>query len=76
MIRFIIAGYFLFYLYTYMLCTQIARRNRSNQQARDRKKRLSVEFEEEVLVVGVQGFTIGEGRKGGWEVVGKRRLKA
>lgn len=75
-IRFIIAGYFLFYLYTYMLCTQVARRNRSYRQARNGKKGLSVEFEEEVLVVGVQGLTIGEGGNWGWEVVGKRRLKA
>jgi len=76
MIRFIVAGYFLFYFYTYILFTQIAKRNRFYRQARDGKKGLSVEFEEEVLVVGVQGLTIGDGGKGAWEVVGKRRLKA
>jgi len=76
MIRFIITTYFLFYLYTYMLCTQIARRNRSCRQARDGKKGLSVEFEEEVLVVGVQGLTTEEGGNVRWKVVGKRRLKA
>lgn len=75
MIWLIIAGYFLFYFYTYMLFKQITRRNRSCRQARDGKKGLSVEFEEEVLVVEVQGSTIGEGGNGGWEVVGKRRLK-
>ncbi len=75
MIGFIIAGYFLFYFYTYMLCTQIARRNRSCRQARDGKKGLSVEFEEEVLVVGVQGLMIREqGNRGGklWEREGLR----
>lgn len=76
MIRFIIAGYLLFYFYIYMLCTQIARRNQSCHQARDGGKGLSVEFEEEVLIVEVQGLTIGEGGNGGWEVVGKTRLKA
>jgi len=75
-IRFIITGYFLFYLYTYMLLMQIAKRNRSCRHARDGKKGLSVEFEDEVLVVGVQGSTTEGGEIGGWEVVGKRRLKA
>jgi len=37
---------------------------------------LSVDFEEEVLVVGVQGLMTEEGGNVRWEVVGKRRLKA
>ena len=76
LLPFIIANYILFCVYTYMLLTQIAKRNRVRRRAQNGKKNLSVDFEEEVLIVRVPRQPSEELKLSEGEDVEKERLKS
>lgn len=75
LLPFIITGYILFCIHIYVLLTQIARRNWIQRQARNGRKGMSVEFEEEVVIVRVPGEGTLLHRVGEGENVKKARLK-
>lgn len=64
LLSYTLAGYILFCIWIYTLLVQLVRRKRTPRQGKSRKRRATVVFEEEVLIVRVAEKGTGDSEEG------------